>query len=208
LTKQARYLQITAATLVAAVSFAGLALSKPADTKTPGGATASKPVNDPAFHNELLTVAAQYKKYGKVDDVSRWGSPLCFTFGGLSAKARLSSSKDTATHGKKVYYVYAKDRNQYFNNEAPRVGQVLVKESWHPAVGVEAGGSTGPVASKDLVGLFVVMKLAPDTPGSDQGWVYGTVAPDGQTVTSAGRVQSCMECHSSASYERLFGLAK
>jgi hypothetical protein len=38
------------------------------------------------------------------------------------------------------------------------------------------------------------------------GWVYGTVAPDG-TVTSAGRVASCMGCHTpSAKHERLFGL--
>jgi hypothetical protein len=45
-----------------------------------------------------------------------------------------------------------------------------------------------------------------DEPGSDAGWIYGTVAPDG-TVTSAGRVANCMGCHTSdARRERLFGL--
>ena len=48
-------------------------------------------------------------------------------------------------------------------------------------------------------------KLAPETPGTDEGWIYGTVAPDG-TVTSAGLVESCMECHDSAPHERLFGV--
>ena len=43
--------------------------------------------------------------------------------------------------------------------------------------------------------------------GADDGWVYGTVAVDG-SVTSAGRVASCMGCHDeSATHERLFGLA-
>jgi hypothetical protein len=40
--------------------------------------------------------------------------------------------------------------------------------------------------------------------GTDAGCVYGTVAPDG-TVTSAGRVASCMGCHvRDAKRERLF----
>lgn len=55
--------------------------------------------------------------------------------------------------------------------------------------------------------LFVMTKIgAPDTPGTDLGWIYGTLTPDGQTVTSAGRVERCMSCHEHADHERLFGL--
>ena len=54
--------------------------------------------------------------------------------------------------------------------------------------------------------LFIMYKMDPATPGTDQGWVYGTVTADGKKVTSAGRVESCMKCHQQAPYDRLFGL--
>jgi hypothetical protein len=53
--------------------------------------------------------------------------------------------------------------------------------------------------------LFIMMQLAPGTPGTDNGWVYGTVSTDGKTVTSAGRVASCMKCHETRK-DRVFGL--
>jgi hypothetical protein len=73
-----------------------------------------------------------------------------------------------------------------------------------------------PVYVKDQIqyraakpaGLFIMTKLKPDAPGTDEGWVYGTVAPDGKTVTSAGRVESCMNCHRDAKHDRLFGFPK
>jgi hypothetical protein len=55
--------------------------------------------------------------------------------------------------------------------------------------------------------LFVMAKVGEaDMPGTDAGWIYGTLTPDGQTVTSAGRVQQCMDCHDVAPHDRLFGL--
>jgi hypothetical protein len=54
--------------------------------------------------------------------------------------------------------------------------------------------------------LFIMYKMDPETPGTDQGWVYGTVTPDGKEVTAAGRVESCMQCHQQAPHDRLFGL--
>jgi hypothetical protein len=54
-------------------------------------------------------------------------------------------------------------------------------------------------------GLFVMLRLDPKTPATDDGWVYGTIAADG-TITSAGRVASCMSCHAKAPHGRLFGL--
>jgi hypothetical protein len=55
--------------------------------------------------------------------------------------------------------------------------------------------------------LFVMTKLDPKTPDTDAGWVYATITPDGKNVTSAGRVESCMECHRNRP-DRLFGLVK
>ena len=50
-----------------------------------------------------------------------------------------------------------------------------------------------------------MVKLDPATPGTDEGWVYGTVSPDGKAVGAAGRVASCMKCHAEAKSDRLFG---
>lgn len=111
-----------------------------------------------------------------------------------------------------------------------RAEQVIVKESWLPKE-VEAGQAaevvkdatrrgrvTGylPYARKDgkvyhaseRAALFVMLKLDAKTPGTDEGWVYGTLAPDGKSVTSAGKIPSCMECHQSAPHGRLFGIPK
>ncbi len=41
---------------------------------------------------------------------------------------------------------------------------------------------------------------------ADEGWGYGTISVDRKTVSSAGRVASCMRCHDSAPHGRLFGL--
>jgi hypothetical protein len=58
--------------------------------------------------------------------------------------------------------------------------------------------------AKEKAGLFIMFKADPGTPGTDEGWVYGTVTPDGKQVTSAGRVESCMGCHRDAPHDRLF----
>lgn len=55
-------------------------------------------------------------------------------------------------------------------------------------------------------GLFVMMQLDAPTPAADEGWIYGTVAPDG-VVTGVGRMEACMACHRAAPHGRLFGLA-
>jgi hypothetical protein len=56
--------------------------------------------------------------------------------------------------------------------------------------------------------LFVMLKLDPKTPGTDDGWVYGTVSPDGKSVSAGGRIESCMKCHVEAKTDRLFGLPR
>jgi hypothetical protein len=56
------------------------------------------------------------------------------------------------------------------------------------------------------MGLFIIFKLDAKTPGTDAGWVYGTVAADGKTVGPVGRVATCMACHDKAPHDHLFGL--
>ncbi len=57
----------------------------------------------------------------------------------------------------------------------------------------------------DLSGLFVMLKLDPRTPGTDQGWVYATLDKDLTTITSLGVIESCMNCHKQTNRDRLYG---
>jgi hypothetical protein len=97
------------------------------------------------------------------------------------------------------------ERSYLPQNGPVPVGQVLVKEAWVPEPMKDKGEAP---KAKEKAGLFIMFKLDPETPDTDEGWVYGTVTADGRTVTSAGRVGSCMGCHKKAPHDRLFGLPK
>jgi hypothetical protein len=115
------------------------------------------------------------------------------------------------------------------------MSQVIVKEAWTPVESATfrercaSGGSPSFLAEVAMegktyraceqAGLFVMYRPAPGTEGTDEGWVYATVqyeprtdARPGQStlvprVTAAGRLASCMGCHTRAPHGRLFGLA-
>lgn len=105
------------------------------------------------------------------------------------------------------------------------VGLTLVKQSWHavpydekvdgPAVVEDANGTEHERAAKGKDGklyktgeqadLFVMTKMDPSTPDTDNGWVYAVISSDQKEVRSAGRIESCMKCHIQAPSDRLFG---
>jgi len=180
-----------------------------------------------AFEEQILEFARDYISWGRVDDEWRWAPGLCrIPQPGI---AHQSMSNDPNTHGQKLYSLFAKNWANYPNG--PHDGQVVVKQSWkvEEVTGPDAsfkppitGGAIdadhfypyakdpdgGIFHATELAGLYIMFKLDPSTPESDEGWVYATVLPDGK-VTSAGRVASCMGCHeSSATHERLFGVQK
>lgn len=148
----------------------------------------------------ILEAARAYPAYGKVDDTSRWAPTDCAA--PPPAPARLSASRDEATHGRKLYYLFAKDRGAYLHSrELPQPpGQVVVKESWYP--GIHA--TLQPLVPGDPGPLFLMLKTGGAE--SDGGWIYATVSADRKTVTASGRIASCMECHEQAKNDRLFGL--
>ncbi len=161
-------------------------------------------INKPQFHQNLLKIASEYQNYGKVDDMARWAPWLCSA--PPPPKARLSASTDGGTHGRKVYYLFAKNRDAYMKKEPSPVGQVVVKESWLPKFDSAGNAVAGGAKPTEKRGLFIMYKLDSKVPDTDLGWVYGTVTADGKTITSAGRVQSCMSCHIHTPNDRLFGL--
>lgn len=232
--------------LIAPLMVALLSLSAAAETPinpTPAPAPSddAPAENNPEFHKILLDIGATYQTWGRVDDESRWAPFLCRM--PLPSRVKMSDSGDEDTHGQKLYYLFAKDRDAYWATnpekfpDAPKttIGQTIVKQSWHPEMVSspekpadpdtmrayqntfnaqrDDGGSHHPYIEKEgttykasaLIGLYVMTKLDPKTPGTDEGWVYGTLSPDGKTVTSSGRVASCMGCHTQVKGDRLFG---
>lgn len=181
------------------------------------------------FDARLREIARTYKSELHASPVDghmpRWAPLLCrLPIPGtdyLPASARVSASKDEATHGQKLYYLFAKDQLAYLNLTADKPmppGQFIVKESWLPEE-ITNDSQVRSLANQHIVekdgkrfrtgklaGLYIMLKLAPETPDTDQGWVYGTVTADGKTVTAAGKVESCMSCHVKTAKDRLFGL--
>lgn len=152
------------------------------------------------FQKELLEAAGTYSKYTRVDDEVRLQSPLCTPPITPPIGLRVSKSSDASTHGNKTYYLYAKDVDTYKKLGVQPIGQTIVKESWEPSKVISV-----PPTVKNA--LFIMTKVDPATKGTDNGWIYGTVTADGKTVTSGGRVQSCMGCHTgSTTHDRMFGL--
>jgi len=146
-----------------------------------------------AGDGRLAEVSKQYFTYGRVDDVQRQAPTDCKA--PAPAPPRASASRDPETHGRKLYYLYARNHEAYrMVRELPQpVGQVLVKESWIPGKPL----TRGP--------LFVMMKTG--EADSDEGWIYATFTPDGKTITASGKIASCMECHQSErTKDRLFGV--
>lgn len=214
------------------VSVAAMAPSEPvASPAVAAGPVASSDVapapeaNDPRWHATLQEIAAHYSDWGRVDDQMRWAPTLCAM--PQPARARISASGDESTHGRKLYTLYAKDPVAYgapksFSPGPEHPGlvgltQVVVKEAFRPVEaageqGLGVGGGLLPAEHEgkrffpgEPMGLYVVFKPKKPVAETDAGWVYGTIAADGRTVTSAGRVASCMACHIDAKHERLFG---
>jgi hypothetical protein len=227
------------------------------------------------WNAKVQEIAKTYPSYGRVDRQYRWAPTDCEMPHPKPPSLHVSASDDEATHGQKLYTIFAK--KVYWDSTAPRtafsrrptylppylkdqigkerttseLGQVVVKEAWEP-VKVKEGDELKDARSKidpkdsrikvidggkvtndqlpdhiydhgDIVlpyaekngqhyqaggraGLFIMFKLDPKTPGTDQGWVYATVGKDLKTVTSVGAIASCMKCHQEAKHDRLFGL--
>jgi hypothetical protein len=173
----------------------------------------------------LLEIGRAYPSFGRVREDLIWAPTDCIdprSVPPLSGGGELhwSEPRDAGAHRDKVYYLYASNRATYrerLDKARPHeVGTVVVKESWLPeevpfidagSPGVDRvrhGGKTYRAGRK--ASLFVMYKLDPATPGTDRGWVYGTLDAAGTTVTSGGDLEACAGCHRSAVGDRVFGV--
>lgn len=184
-----------------------------------------------ARHVEAIrTASAGFRDWGRVDGKPNLAPVLCRAplpgDYGAPSHVRISAADD-APHGRKLYYLWASDKKRYLDASAEMpIGFSIVKESYEAVTSQPTAYHYDPKTARDenvppidymitdkgeylktgaAKDLYIMTKVG-DVPGADGGWIYGTVAPDG-TVTSAGRVKSCMGCHDSdATHEKLFGL--
>ena len=179
-----------------------------------------------AFETQALAIANAYPSWGRVDDELRWAPTLCrLPYPGI---ARASESNDPATHGQKLYSVFARNHAEY--PDGPHTDQIVVKESWTAELVTDADagfrpesyqgtpdaadnfypyarGDAGVYRAGEMAGLYIMFRVPAATPDTDEGWVYATITNTGQ-LTAVGKVESCMGCHVAAPHERLFGVPK
>ncbi len=138
----------------------------------------------------ILEIAREYRSYRRVSDFANWALILCS--GPPPAGVQESASDDEGTHGRKLYYLFARDEGDYGRigltgmrltgsgeQEKPEpfraaVGQVIVKESFVPLEvkpdDVPARlpqdhteGNDGRLfRTGDPAGLFIMAKVSPD----------------------------------------------
>jgi len=185
---------------------------------------------DPQFAKIIKQAATNYQKWTRVDERPNIAPELCRAplpeDYGKAAQVRLSAAED-GPHRQKLFYLWASDKWAYLKMHALPADFAIVKQSFTTKRHVEAKaapvkldalsfGNPGPITwTKTPHGaleidqpkeLFIMAKTV-DSDATDHGWIYGTVATDG-TVTSAGKVETCMHCHVDAPHGRLFGLPK
>jgi len=195
--------------------------AKPPVTEHPIGSPAVEVSSE--IQRDLLAVGRDYASWKVISDVARWAPTQCLP--PRSRELHWSNSRDDRTHGGKLYYLRCNepdtydwvDRHADINYRVPP-GFAIVKEA-HVPVEMTAGGegaSISTIAERGgksyragaVASLFVMRKYDETTPNTDRGWVYATLNADGTTITSAGAIQSCIECHATTTKDRLFGFSK
>ncbi|MDZ4820235.1 MAG: cytochrome P460 family protein [Planctomycetota bacterium] len=151
------------AALYAVASFCQLTvLQLTAAEPAPVAAASAKPAAteiNPEFEKRILSVAKQYKEWGRVEEQPQFANTLCLPARATEepTKVQVSSSKDDATHGRKLYYLFSNRIEDYRNRTSPYLamldippannqqyagtriqrqplesGIAVVKESWKP----------------------------------------------------------------------------
>jgi Cytochrome P460 len=196
-------------------------------TAEPSGAGTTVPTAGAAHGPDsmaarVLAIARSYTSYARVDDEPHWAPRPCASISQLPEKdpePRISGAQGEGLHGRKLYFLYVSSALEYLHPDAGTgaaapVGQTVVKQAWVPRLVSPGQASTGARQAHDHgnsyvpgepADLFVMTKLDPRTPGTDDGWVYGVATPDGSLVKEAGKVASCVACHQLAPHDRLFG---
>ena len=163
------------------------------------------------FEEQALAIAAEYIGLGPRRRRAALGAVPLPPAATRASRATASRTTERRT-ASKLYSVFAKNDDAYPNG--PHDGQVVVKQSWKVELVPDAGrrrsarSTARPTPSIDAdhfypyaqgdggvyragapAGLFIMFRLDPATPDTDEGWVYATVSPAGQVTVRRPRRQ-------------------
>ncbi len=144
------------ATVVLCAAFLACSACERAGSSEPTGgsapvsvttATSTDEYADPGWSMQLREVAAAYKTWQRVSDQANYSPVRCIFLPPTGAQN--SGASDGTPHGRKLYFLYAKDHQTYLDITYPMgvagdtndphptnlvqpTGQVIVKEAFHP----------------------------------------------------------------------------
>ena len=117
--------------------------TEPATSSAPAGGGEG----DRRFHARLLEIASSYQDYHSVNEEAHWAPVSCNSFNNAfqpvtspppPIEPLVSASGDSTTHGRKLYWLFAKvmpesgNRDYAIPGKPNPIGQVVVKEAWLP----------------------------------------------------------------------------
>ena len=173
----------------------------------------------PTTTERLREVGREYRSLSRINAAYHWAPTLCVS--NVPAPGVISRSPDAATHGRKLYALYARHEGPYERGRVQPGDQVFVKESWEPvpvSPEEEAAWKPGwpPEGTARLDGrhyragakkeLYVMLRA--EDPDADQGWIYAILTPEGVPLLSGGRRSACADCHEKAGPSRVFGFPR
>lgn len=199
-----------------------------------GKEIADRPENK-SVRDQLLAIQDEYTSYHESGRPPGWKPAPCaaaspyrsgnddyiISYGGDTVPRQLlkmqrSGSRDLATHGESLFYLFIKELGPYRRGGNQPFGQVIVKQTWKPRkVNKENRGNwVNLVEGKDgnwyrpgeQDALFIMYKTDEAETDTDDGWVYGIVHPFRKEVLEMGKLQNCMGCHQKNGKKRVFGL--
>ncbi|MFN0138258.1 MAG: hypothetical protein ACKVS9_19310 [Phycisphaerae bacterium] len=183
---------------------------------------------------QIRAAMSDYRTWERVSDKANWAPTNCMIRPPTGVQTSVSTDPDT--HGKKLYFLFARDSNAYAwigyreATHSQPIGQTITKESWTHTKAAEPPHRTDPRAQGGVLkheyppefalldgqwcrtdkpaGLFIMAYVGEDKPNTDAGWIYATTNPSGDQFNSIGLIESCMGCHAKAPHGRLFGLPR
>jgi len=203
-------IQITA--LLAALALAGCHAQEQSPSHTVSVVARAEATGvDPTLEELALAIASDFPSWGPIDGMVRVAPALCR----VPPSVYQASAAERGPHARKLYRLHARDPHAYLGVEsgAPQTGQVIVKQAFTPVSYEMPGPGKLPsdivkigsdlVRPGSVAGLFIMMRT--DEGVGEEAWRYATVDTAG-IVTAAGRIASCIGCHTDAPYAGLFGL--
>ncbi|MGH7131370.1 MAG: hypothetical protein ACREJO_05435 [Phycisphaerales bacterium] len=154
------------------------------------------------FDADIISASREFNQWKRLTRTPQFAPSLCIPHPEYSTMVHMSQSGDSATHGRKIYHLYALDPAAYCDAvdmtwmylpgasstpppaaKMPGIRQVLVKDSFHP-IDITPQ-QFKPLPGESLASLPVPSTKPPEAPAIIRVadiTAYDTVTPDGRDI--------------------------